>query len=297
MRVTNAMLLHRAINDLDGLRKAYAKAQASVNGRVLERPSEDPQLVAEAMDLSGAKLRIERAQKAGQDAKQWLSVTELSLHTMIERMQTARELAVQAGSPGSVEGDAREALAQQTLALRDALTRELNIRHRDQYLFAGWRVDTKPFADDGSGGVTYISGSTGEVTRDIAPGLSLAINLPGNRLMEQGDFMKSLTDMAEAFRSGNLTEITGQHLTDLDRALGHLTTLRSDMGTRQNMVEQYEVYAESALFYVEDRLTNLTGADLATAVMRMTEAQTAYQTALASFAKALPNSLVDYMLR
>ncbi len=42
MRVTNSMLLNQALFDLEGLREKYAKAQAAVNGRALERPSEDP---------------------------------------------------------------------------------------------------------------------------------------------------------------------------------------------------------------------------------------------------------------
>lgn len=297
MRVTNAMMMNRAIQDLDGLRQKLAKASGAVNGRVLERPSEDPIRVAEAMDLSGAKLRMERAQRSGQDARQWLSVTEMSLSTMIERFHSAREIALQADSPRSFNADSRESFARELLSLRDSLLRETNAQHRDQYLFAGWKTETQPFADDGEGGASYVAASNGEITRDIAPGLGLVVNVTGSQLMEKGDFLKTLSDMAEAFRTGNTAEIGGQLLSDLDEAMGHLTVIRSDLGTRQVQAEQYETYAGDALYAIEDRLTYITGADLAEAVMRMTEAQTSYQTALASFSKSLPSSLVDYMLR
>jgi flagellar hook-associated protein 3 FlgL len=297
MRVTNYMLINRAMSDLDGLRARYRKAQDAVNGRALERPSEDPQRVAEAMDLSGMKMRFERAQRAGQDAREWLSVVENALTAVIDRLEAAREVAVQAGSPVAMTAEGRESLARAVEAIRDSLKRELNAKHRDLYIFGGWKTDAPPFVDSGTGGVTYLPAPDQEITRDIAPGLSVVVNVPGNKLLAGGDFMKTLTDMANDLRSGQNTTVFTNRLQELDNALANLTVYRSDLGTRQVQVEQYEDYAQQMLIRLEDRLGEITGVDLETAVLQMTEAQTAYQAALASFAKALPTSLVEYMLR
>ncbi|HYF76253.1 MAG TPA: flagellin [Symbiobacteriaceae bacterium] len=298
MRVTNAMLTSQALTDLDALRRKFAKAQAGVNGRALERPSEDPQRVVEAMDLSGMKLRIERAQRSGQDAREWLRVTENSLSAMIDRLQGAREAAMQAGNPTALDADAREGLALQIEGLRDSLLREMNGAHRDQRLFAGWKSNVPAaftLASDGS--VTYEGGSDQLIRRDIAPGLSIAVNLPGNQLLSGGDFIKTLSDMAANLRSGDVDTVMGGRLGELDRAMSNLNVLRSDMGVRQNQVEQYEYFSQETLANIEQRIGEITGVDLESAVLAMTEAQTAYQAALASFAKSMPNSLLDYMLR
>jgi len=297
MRVTNSMLLSQALFDLQGLREKYAKAQSAVNGRGLERPSEDPQRVVEAMDLSGAKLRLQRAQRSGQDAREWLSVSENSLSAMIERLQAARDTAVQTGSSGALTAEGRETMAQATLSIRSSLLREINGRHRDQYLFAGWKTDTEPFVDDATGGVTYAAVSSGEITRDVAEGLSVAINVPGGDLLGGGDFMKALSDMAADLRAGRTDTVIATRLKEIDAGLNHVIGLRSALGIRQEQVAQYETFAEETLFQIEDRLGDITGADLETAVLKMTEAQSAYQAALASFSKALPTSLLDYMLR
>lgn len=296
MRITNAMLTSQAMADLNGLRHKYAKAQAAVNGRALERPSEDPQRVVEAMDLSGAKLRLERAMRSGQDAREWLSVTENSLSAMIDQLQEARELAIQAGGPGGLDPDARQSMANQVLAIRDGIVRELNTQHRDQYLFAGWKTDERPFSIAG-GAAVYQPDAGQAITRDIAPGLSVAINVTGSTLMAGGNFVKVLSDLAEDIQAGRTQAVTTSRLNGVDSALSHLTVTRSDLGVRQNEVSKYEAYAQDTLFHIEDRLTSITGVDLETAVLRMTEAQTAYQAAVASFAKALPTSLLDYMLR
>lgn len=296
MRVTNAMLLSQAMYDLNGLRQKYAKAQSAVNGRALERPSDDVQRVVEAMDLSGAKLRLERSQVAGQDAREWMSVVENGLTTMIETLQNAREVAVQGGSPSSRDPDAHQALAKAVLMMRDSLLQQMNGRHRDQYLFGGWRTDAIPFELE-DGGANYVANNSGSLMRDIAPGLSVAINIPGDQLLAQGDMIKTLTDLADDLMNGRTDEVVGDRLKEIDQALGHLTILRSDLGVRQQQVAQYESYALDTLLQIADRMTDITGTDLETAVLQMTEAQTAYQAALASFAKALPTSLLDYMLR
>ncbi|MDF2627634.1 MAG: flgL [Symbiobacteriaceae bacterium] len=298
MRVTNAMMTSQALTDLETLRRKFAKAQAGVNGRALERPSEDPQRVVEAMDLSGMKLRIERAQRSGQDAREWLRVGENSLSAMIDRLQGAREAALQAGSPTSQDADAREGLARQVEGLRDSILAEMNGSHRGQRLFAGWKSDAPAafeLAADGS--ATYRGGIDQVVRRDIAPGLTVAVNVPGNQLLAGGDFIKTLSDMAADLRSGGVQAVTGDRLQELDGALSNLTVLRSDLGVRQNQVEQYEYFSQETLAKVEERMGEITGVDLESAVLAMTQAQTAYQAALASFAKSLPNSLLDYMLR
>jgi flagellar hook-associated protein 3 FlgL len=297
MRITNAMMMNQAMYDLGGLRTRYAKAQQAVNGRALERPSEDPQRVAEAMDLSGMKMRLERSQKAGEDARQWLVASESAVSSMVEDLQSAREFAVQSGGPGAMDPDARASLAHTVLAIRDSLVRTLNMQHRDQYLFAGGKTDVKPFDPAGGSPMAYAGGVDQEITRDVAPGLPVAINLPGNKLGADGagGFLQTLTQMADDLMAGRTGAVTTDRLSEINAGISNLTVARSDLGIRQNQVEQYADWSRDAVLRIDQRLTDVTGGDLETAVLRMSEAQTAYQAALASFAKALPTSLLDYL--
>ncbi|MBP2017017.1 flagellar hook-associated protein 3 FlgL [Symbiobacterium terraclitae] len=295
MRVTNWMLLNAAIYDLGALREKYALAQRKVNGRSLERPSDNPRAVVEAIDLMGAKVRFERAQEAISQAKEWLSAGETRLTTMLDLLQSVRETAVQFGSPASLEPSARENLAQQIESLRDAIKREMNARHRDFYLFSGWSTDVLPFPDNGTGGVTYAGGVDQVMEREIAPGYRIKISIPGNRLPVS--IIQDLTDMATAMRAGDTVAVTTTHLSKVVSAMDRLISLRSELGLSYQHAEQYENYARDGLVNVEERLGKVSGGDLAESVMEMTEAYTAYQTAIAAFSKALPVSLLDYMLR
>lgn len=297
MRVTQAMLMSSSLRDLDLLRLKYKKAQDAVNGRVLERPSEDPQRVVEAMDLSGAKLRFERTLRTGQDSREWLGIAETHMDAIIEQLENARDIAVQAGGPGSISPDARDGLVRGIRTIRDAIMRELNAQYRDQYLFAGFATTTKPFADDpATGGVQY-GGTPDQMLRDIAPNLPVSINVPGNEIVAAVDFMATLTKMADELQAGDIQTVTTTRLDELTKALDNVNRIRSDLGVRYAQIEKYESYAEKAILNIEERLGRITGADLEVAVIQMTEAQTAYQAALVSFSKALPTSLLDYMLR
>jgi flagellar hook-associated protein 3 FlgL len=294
------MMMNAALNDLSGLREKYAKAQALVNGKALERPSEDPQRVVEAMDLSEAKMRLERSQRSGEDATQWLSASENSLTAMIEELQNARETAVQAGSPTNKDPGAQESLAKTFLAIRDAVVRELNTQHRDQYLFAGWKTDVKPFdltPGDPNGGVTYTADSDGESTRDIAPGLAVTVNVPGRQLTAKGDFISTLSRMADDLRNGRSDAVTTDRLNELSAGLNNLIDIRSDLGIRQQQVAMYGNLARDNLFNLEQRLTTISGGDLESSVLQMTQAQANYQAALSAFSKSMPTSLLDYMMR
>lgn len=297
MRVTHSMLMSSSLRDLDILRTKYKKAQDAVNGRVLERPSEDPQRVVEAMDLSGAKVRFERTVRTAQDSKEWLGIAETHMDSVVELLQSARDIAVQAGGPGLLDSTTREGLVKGVQTIREALKRELNTRYRDQYLFAGWATNTEPFTDDPvTGGVTY-NGSPDQMVRDIAPGLPIPINLTGDQFMAAGDFMATLSKMEQELQSGHNQSVVTTRLDELTKALDSVSRLRSDLGVRYSQIDKYESYAEKAILTIEERLGKITGAQVEVAVIQMTEAQTAYQAALVSFSKALPTSLLDYMLR
>jgi len=298
------MLMSNSLRDLDKLRAQYKKAQDMVMGRVLQRPSDDPQRVVEAMDLTGAKLRFERTERTGQDSREWLGIAEEHLDAIIEQLIAARDLAVQAGGPGAKVGEARAGIIRGIENIREALLRELNTQYRGQYIFSGWRTTFKPdpllpqqpFTDDpATGGVLY-HGTSDEILRDIAPDLAVAINIPGDRLLQAGDFLKTLSDIKAALEEGNTEWVISTGLAELDRALDNVNQLRSELGVRYQTIERYETYAQQAILTIEDRLGKVTGGDLEVAVIQMTEARTAYETALVAFSRTLPTSLLDYML-
>lgn len=293
MRITNAMLMNRAIRDLDRLREQYARAQDAVNGRVLTRASEDPKRVEEAMSLSGAQLRMERVLRAGEDAVNWLQMSEIHLSTMIDRLQAAREAVVQSGGPVGLDPDGQKSLKATLQAIRDSLMQELNAQHQGLYLFGGYQTDKPPFDMEG-GKLTY-RGDENELIRTVAPGYTVGVTVPGSKLGAQG-FIGALDEMIADLEAGKLEKLTAEGLSKLDEAINNLTVLRSDLGLRQNQVTQYTEQAQDSILLIKERLTKISGGDLETAVLDMVEAQTAYQAALASFAKALPQSLIDYML-
>ncbi|MGE5673670.1 MAG: flagellin [Mycobacterium leprae] len=300
MRVTSSMMWTSAQGDLARLRQAYAKAQAAVNGHVLERPSDDPAKVVESMDLSDVAEQLQRVKSSGQDASDWLNNSETRLTSILDQLQSAREYTVQAGSAAAQNPAAREQLANQVLMLRDSILSDMNGQYKGQYLFSGWKTDTKPFSNSDSvtpGGVSYDADSNGLITREIAPGLLVSTNVPGSKLLQAGDFMATLTNIANNLKSGNVDAVVGDGLNQLDKAMDNLTSIRSELGVRQDQIKQYGIFADDRLLKVQQRLSDISGGNMEQSIMNMTQTQAAYQAALQVFSKTLPTSLLDYMMR
>lgn len=296
MRVTNTMLANRAIRDLDDLRTQYARAQSAVNGKVLTRPSDDPKRVEEAMQLSGMQLRMERIQRSGEDALAWLRVSESHLSIVIDRLQAAREAVVQSGGVLSLSAEGQQSLAYTLRSIRESLLQEMNSQYQGLYVFSGYKTDTVPFVELEDGTIQYQGGVDQELIRTVAPGFTIGVTVSGNRL-HIPEVVSALDQMISDLENGNLDNLTTTGLSAIDDALEDLTVIRSDLGLRQNRIQEYMEEAQDTILLIKERLTKISGGDLETAVLEMTQAQTAYQAALACFAKALPQSLIDYMLR
>lgn len=256
MRVTNSMIMNNSLNDLALLREKYENAQALVNGRGLERPSEDPARVVEAIDLSAAKVRLERSQRSSSDAKDWLNAAEDQLAAMIDDMDQMRNLAQQAGSPAFQTPEDRERMAREIEAVRDSMLNKMNAQHRGQYLFAGGKTKTKPFEMTAAGGANYVAASATEITREIAPGLSIATNIPGSRFLEEDDPIGTFTQLAKELRAGDISMVSAR-IEHIDRQANNLINLRAEIGVRQDMLEQYTAYGQDAMVNLETRITEL----------------------------------------
>jgi len=134
--------------------------------------------------------------------------------------------------------------------------------------------------------------------REIAPGYRVKISIPGNWL--PSTIIEDLSQMADVMESGDpdaIQEVTTNYLAKVNAAMDELIRLRSEVGLSYAQAERYDTYARDSLINIEERLGVVSGGDLADAVLKMTEAYNAYQAAIAAFSKALPVSLLDYMIR
>ena len=101
----------------------------------------------------------------------------------------------------------------------------------------------------------------------------------------------NLTGAKRAQISTDLGGIVNQ----LDQAIANFSDVRSSIGSRLNIIEESEAFAEEQEIIVKDTLSKLRDVDFAEALARLNAQMTALQVAQQAYAKISNRSLFDYL--
>jgi flagellar hook-associated protein 3 FlgL len=172
MRVSTSAQYDAGIANLQQRQGALADAQDRLtSGLRVRRASDDPAAAARAERALATQRRSEADQRAVENARSVMTLTEGALAEAGELLQSARETVMAAGN-GSYGDAERAALAQ---ALRGARQQLLSVANRSDgaggYLFAGQGASQPPFSD-APGGVRF-DGVSGSLVGAAGPSLPL----------------------------------------------------------------------------------------------------------------------------
>ena len=151
MRVSTNGLQQQAINTILAQQQRLAALQLQVgSGQRIVEPSDDPVGAQRIMELDSSLARIEQYQQNADLAQSRLQIEENALGAASDVLQRARELVIQ-GANATQTPETRNLIAQELQQLRDELLTIANTRNgQGEYLFGGYRSDTRPFtANDG----------------------------------------------------------------------------------------------------------------------------------------------------
>lgn len=137
------------------------------------------------------------------------------------------------------------------------------------------------------------NGTTNQV--QVGASLMVGVNVPGGQLLGSGTgVLSSLTNLISALQSGTSSQITAataavsSALTGLNQARVPLDNNMSRLNSQQSFLSQEKVSLTS-------QQTSLVGISAAEAATNLSQAELANNTVLAAAAKALPQTLLDYL--
>ncbi|HLN64528.1 MAG TPA: flagellar hook-associated protein FlgL [Symbiobacteriaceae bacterium] len=187
MRVTNRMMAASSLYNVNQLKARTATLTEQVSsGDRFTRVSEDPSAGAEVMRIQHRSRAVEQWKSNLNNSKSWVYATEAKLGDITDLLNQAKELALTA-SNGTISEETRKALAPTAENLLKDLMAALNESEPDGAMFGGFKTEIQAFSlDDVMGTVTY-NGDSGVMTRDVGPGVTLDVNIPGNRLVDDSD--------------------------------------------------------------------------------------------------------------
>lgn len=285
MRITNAMLTGRALQNLQANYAGLARVQAQVSsGRRLNRPSDDPAQVRTAVKLRDTLNAIDQHLRNVDTAQRLTDTAETAFAGAGDVIQRARELAIQAAN-GTVSSSDRQKIAAEVAQLGEALVALANTRSGEDYVFSGQRSRTAPYA---SISAAY-AGDSGTLQARIAPGVAVNASVPGDQAF--GAALSALNQLGAALAAG--TAPSPAVITALDTGLDSLLAGRSRIGAVANRLEDSRTFLEDGRMSAISVLSTLEDADMAAVISEAATRQAVYEAALSVNAKILRRSLVD----
>jgi len=295
-RITTNMIARNMLADLNATSERLDRTRAKASsGREITRPSDNPFATARALSLRDTLGGTVQHQRNAKDGMGWQEATEQALDQITQVVHEARALVIQ-GASDTVDPTSRNAIAAQIDEMVEELKQHGNATYDGRYLFGGTNTTQPPYV---LGASDAYAGNGDSIAREIGPGVSLTINLSGDRVLGvgggDGKLVGVLRKVAADLRSGDGAALRGADLAALDTNLDGLLGVRAENGAKSNRLEsalsrltEYEEATTRQLSETED-------ADFAKTMIDYSTQQAAYQAALKAGANIVQASLMDFL--
>jgi flagellar hook-associated protein 3 FlgL len=186
--------------------------------------------------------------------------------------------------------------------LIDQIKQDANTQYNGQYIFSGSATTTQPYA---AGSNDAYAGDTGQVTRQIGPNTSLAVNADLSSVLGTGQtvsgqpagdgkLLNTLRNIADAMQSGNSSALSST-LSQLDTNLGSLTGLTADVGATTERLTMAASRIQSLQVSESQSLSDTQDADMAQTEVDFSTEQAALTAALQAGAHIVQQSLMNFL--
>jgi flagellar hook-associated protein 3 FlgL len=285
----------------DGLRsintaaEQLAQAQHQVSsGRRMLVASDDPLSTQLAVGEHATLGNLDAYTRSASSAAARLAAADNVMTAIIDKI-TSAIVAGTSARGSEIDPDARAAVVQQIRGLRDSLAGDFNQKFNGSALFAGTATDQEAFTF--SGGAWIYNGNADTAQLQVEQGRLVSVTFDGNAIAQGADadnMFTVLDDLATAVASGDNNAI-GVAIDGLERAFDRATQAQGRLGADERGVD--EAVARLSVFRVssETRRSNLEDANMAEAMTRLSQAETAYRAALGAVSSAERLSLLDYL--
>ena len=270
-----------------------ARSQVSTGKRVVA-PSDDPLATQQVVGEYAALGAIDAYRRSADSAAARLAATDTVLNGIVDKL-TASITAAMSGRGSTKQPAERAAAAAEVRQLRDALVGDFNATFRGTYLFSGTRVDVQPYV--GVAGVYTYQGDSSSVQVEVDKNRLVTVAYDG-RAVAQGsesvDVFTAMETLAAAIEAGDDTAI-GTGIDALEHAFERVSRLQGRLGADERGVDAASAKLASLRLATDGRRSKLEDANMAEAIVRMNEADTAYRAALNAVGTANRLSLLDYL--
>jgi flagellar hook-associated protein 3 FlgL len=301
-RVTQQMTASNLLANINQALDRIDTTQLELStGKKINQPSDNPYGTSLALQLNNELGNLTSYSNNVTDGTGWAQAGNAALSDITNAVQRVRELVVGASNGTQSQTDL-SADAAEVNQLIDQIKQDANTQYNGQYIFAGAATTTAPY-QAGSGDA--YAGDTGQVTRQIGPNTSLAVNADLSSVLGTGQtvsgqpagdnkLLNTLRNISDAMQSGNQSALSSS-LSQLDTNLGSLTGLTADLGATTNRLQMAASRIQSLQASDAQSLSDIQDADMAQTEVDFSTQQAALTAALQAGAHIVQQTLMDFL--
>lgn len=305
MRVTDSLMSKSFLRNLSANTSNVMKYQNQLSTlKEVSKPSDDPLKVSKILDLNNSIIQNDQYKTTINDAIQWTNVQDSALSSATESMQRIKTL-IQYSANDTLSSEDRQANKAEIESEIQGTVDALNTNFGGRYVFAGMNTTEKPFAidKDDAGeitGITYNNDKDtghGNLSREIAPGVSVELSTDGRNFMNTNGSEDLGTFFSKALKAldEDDTEGLSNLLSRADQEIENIVSNRSKTGSVFNRLTATLERNDSEKLNLKTMLSENQDIDLAEKYMQFTMEKSAYQAALSMGTKILDTSILDYL--
>jgi flagellar hook-associated protein 3 FlgL len=318
MRITNRMTIDNAIQHISESREKSSKLTKQIStGKQFQNASEDPVRASLSLSLRSNLRTLDSYVDTTDSTKDWMSATDSALDRL-ETLATRATTLVLRGLNDTISGsESATTLGTEMQTLAQQAVEIGNTSHNNQFIFAGYKISTKPFAlEDAtpaststftnysgntvSHQVATYYGDTNSIQRILGPDQSVTLNVTGKPSIQ--DFIQNLVNASEALTKDpavtdpyNPTSLQTV-LTALQSSLSTINQSRTSNGARLRQVESAADYLDQIKLETKGLLSKKEDVNVAEAIVLLTGEKTTFDAVLEVSQRAISAlSLFDYI--
>lgn len=253
--------------------------------------SDDPLAAGMSFSLRSSLSTTQVYLDVTMQSKDWLSAAEVAFQQMDNVGLQISNLAVR-GLSDTLSAAERIALANDAAGLMEQALQAGNAAHNGQFLFSGFQVDAPAFSITNTGAISY-DGDQGTLKRNIGPGQTLVINVPGDQAFL--DFFNNIASVRDALQNNNKTALQAG-LDALKSTMDTVGKFHTANGTRLKQAQQAIDFLERTQIETKSLLSQNEDANLAERISLLRSQETTFQAVLEVSQRAVSTmSLFDFL--
>jgi flagellar hook-associated protein 3 FlgL len=297
MRIASNTLSDTMIRQIQQLTNDQSKLQTQVaTGRRITQPEDDPTAVGRVLHLQSEQRQLAQYDANASRALTLVQASYSGLQGLKKVSDRANELATL--GTGAMSDEAMKAYGTEVDQLLEQALQLANSREGGDYIYAGTAVDAPAFSAtrDASGKITAITydGDNNQAVIPLSEATSVAPSTDGATNAGFATFLNNLVALRDALNTSDLDGVRAVQpglVADEDVLIGAM----ANNGGIQSRIEAAQAQQQDRATSIDTLISNESSVDLPTTIVKLNQTQTAYQAALASAAKIMNLSLLDYI--